>query len=131
MEFTLDAINKAHSLYTGPDFPKLIREFKVMGMVTNIFNLETGVVSYINKEGEYLYGKGFAVDFNIEDRADYETALAALQRNQKGDTNFPTFCIEIAKTGIYKWISDLDKMTCSYYDKQEKIIIEEKIPMVK
>ncbi len=130
MEFTLEAINKAHSMYTGPDFPKLIGVFKKMGMVTNIFNLETGVVSYINKEGECLYGKGLAVDFDIEDHANYETAIAALQRNQKGKTDFPTFCVEIAKTGVYKWVSDLEKMTCSYYDKHEKIIIEEKIPMV-
>lgn len=130
MEFTLDAINEAHSLYTGPDFPKLIREFKGMGIVTNIFNLETGVVSYINNQGECLYGKGMAVDFAIEENSTYENAITALKRNQTGETDFPTFCVEIARAGIYKWVSDLVKMTCSYYDKQEKVLIQEMIPTI-
>ncbi|WP_205245285.1 DUF1398 family protein [Clostridium fungisolvens] len=32
--------------------------------------------------------------------------------------------------GIYKWVSDLDQMTCSYYDLEEQILIVEKIPTV-
>ncbi|MDF2513911.1 MAG: hypothetical protein K0S04_3777 [Herbinix sp.] len=83
MEFSLQAIQEAHSKYTGPDFPKLIREFK-----------------------------------------------AALKRNQTGVTDFPTFCSEMVQAGVYKWVSDLEEMTCSYYDLQEKAIIVEEIPSI-
>ncbi len=130
MEFSLKAIHEAHKLYTGPDFPKLIREFKSMGMVTNIFNLETGIVIYINNSGSLLEDGGIQVEFEIKSSADYNEALSALQRNQRGETDFPTFCNEIAQAGVYKWISDLEMMTCSYYDKQETIVITETIPTV-
>jgi uncharacterized protein YbcV (DUF1398 family) len=34
----------------------------------------------------------------------------------------------MAQAGVYRWISDLEKMTCSYYDLQENVIIVEAIP---
>lgn len=52
MEFTLKSIQDAHKMYTGPDFPLLIKAFKSMGMITNIFDLETGLVTYVNSTGE-------------------------------------------------------------------------------
>lgn len=130
MEFKLKSIQEAHKLYTGPDFPKLIREFKLMGMKTNIYNLETGVVSYLNKAGESIEDQGIKVVFRIDETACYDEALTSLKRNQKGESDFPTFCIEIARAGIYKWVSDLEQMTCSYYDKQENVVIIEDIPTI-
>ncbi|MEJ7511945.1 hypothetical protein WL557_12895, partial [Staphylococcus lugdunensis] len=38
MEFTLKSIQEAHEKYTGPDFPKLFKAFKDMGMVSNEVN---------------------------------------------------------------------------------------------
>ncbi len=38
MGFSIGSIQEAHRLYTGPDFPKLIKVFKSMGMITNIFD---------------------------------------------------------------------------------------------
>lgn len=128
MEFSIASIREAHKLYTGPDFPKLINVFKSMGMVTNIFNLETGVVTYMNRVGDRLEDVGIQVDFCIGESATYESALLALQRNQKGESDFYTFCNEIAKAGIYKWLINLEKMTCGYYDKSESLIILENIP---
>ncbi|MDF2988530.1 MAG: hypothetical protein K0R50_4040 [Eubacterium sp.] len=32
--------------------------------------------------------------------------------------------------GVYKWISVMDKMTCSYYDMEENVVIMEAIPNV-
>lgn len=128
MEFTSKSIHEAHKLYTGPDFPKLIKEFRLMGMITNSYNLETGIVSYVNETGECIEEKGIEVEFTIEENSFYDKALDALKRNQEGVSDFPTFCIEIARAGIYKWVSDLEKMTCSYYDKKETILISEDIP---
>lgn len=128
MEFSIAAIQEAHELYTGPDFPKLIKVFKAMGMKTNSFNLETGVVTYTNSLGEKLVSEGIKVDFNIVEKGNYEGAIIALQRNQRGESDFYTFCNEVAKAGVYKWVIDLDKMTCAYFDKVEQVIIIESIP---
>ena len=130
MEFSITSIQEAHKLYTGPDFPKLIKEFKSMGMVTNIFNLETGIVTYINHTGETLEDTGIKVDFDICESGTFEDAIFALQRNQRGESDFYTFCNEIAKAGVYKWVSELDEMTCTYFDKTEQVIIIESIPSV-
>ncbi len=128
MDFSIEAIRNAHMLYTGPDFPKLIKEFIHMGMVTNIVNIETGVVTYIDNNGVVLNDTGVNVGFQINESATYENALAALQRNQNGESDFSTFCNEIAIAGVYKWEIDLTNMTCSYFDKTETSIIVENIP---
>lgn len=130
MEFSLTSIQEAHKLYTGPDFPKLIKAFKSMEMITNIFDLETGIVTYINRSGDILESTGIKVEFDICETGKYEEAIFALQRNQRGESDFYSFCNEVAKAGIYKWVSDLDAMTCSYFDKMEQVIIIENIPSV-
>jgi uncharacterized protein YbcV (DUF1398 family) len=130
MEFSLQAIQEAHSKYTGPDFPKLIREFKSMGMVTNIYDLSSGMILYVDKDGNSLESQGTKSEVAIAEPSNEEEALAALKRNQTGVTDFPTFCSEMVQAGVYKWVSDLEEMTCSYYDLQEKAIIVEEIPSI-
>ena len=131
MEFSIASIQEAHKLYTGPEFPKLIKAFKSMGMITNIFNLETGIVTYINRSGETLENNGIKVDFDICEAGKFEEAIIALQRNQRGESDFYIFCIEVATAGVYKWVSELDEMTCTYFDKTEQVIIIESIPRVR
>lgn len=53
-----------------------------------------------------------------------------LKIHQKGETDYVTFCNHCAKTGIEKWVVDLDKMTCTYYDTSEREILVEKVPTV-
>jgi len=130
MEFSLESIHKAQNLFTGPDFPKLVREYRKMGIVTNIYNIETGLIIYENKSGKQIKDSGIKVNFEIIQSAVYEQALLSLQRNQKGESDFLTFCEEIGRAGIYKWVVDLENMTCSYYDKKENIVISEKVPYI-
>ncbi len=130
MEFSLVSIQEAHKLYTGPDFPKLIKAFKSMDMITNIFDLETGKVTYVSRSGDTLVSTGIKMKFDTREAGKYEEAIIALQRNQRGESDFYSFCNEVAKAGIYKWVSDLDAMTCSYFDRMEQVVIIENIPSV-
>jgi len=131
MKFSLESIKQAQKLYTGPDFPKLVREYKIMGIVTNVYNIETGLVIYTNKQQDVIEDSGVKVDIGIPQNSNYEEAMLGIKRNQKGESDFIAFCREVAKSGIYKWIVDLESMTCNYYDKQEKMIISEVIPQIK
>jgi uncharacterized protein YbcV (DUF1398 family) len=54
--------------------------------------------------------------------------IKSLKTHQKGETDYTTFCKHCAETGIEKWIVQLDKMTCTYYDQQGNEILEEQIP---
>lgn len=128
MQFTLEAIQEAQMKYTGPDFPKLIREFKAMGMVTNTYDLSNGQIQYVSNKGEHIDIKSEITVGIIGETYDEAAALAALKNNQTGKTDFITFCKEIAEAGVYKWISDLEIMTCSYYDRKENTVIVEMIP---
>ncbi len=128
MEFTQEAIQEAHSKYTGLDFPKLIREFKLMEMLTNTFDIQTGLVTYEHKNGQQIKVQSNAVDVPINAEASNAAAKAVLKRHQAGETDFLTFCREIAGAGIYKWVSDMDKMTCSYYALDNTVVISEEIP---
>lgn len=130
MTFSLAAIQEAHSKFTGVDFPKLIKEFQRMGMVKNSFNLQNGVVAYEHQEGEQIIVQSAAVDVPIPAVSSSTTALDVLKRHQAGETDFLTFCREIAGAGVYKWVSDMEKMTCSYYNLHNDAVVVENIPSV-
>lgn len=125
--FTLEAIQAAHVQFTGPDFPKLIQEFKKMGMKTNTVDIESELVSYATAD-EVLQTEGLKARGSVANVANQTAAQVDLARHQEGQTDFQTFCDDMAAAGIYKWVIDLEKMTCTYYDKANQPVIAEVIP---
>lgn len=123
-------IQKAHETFTGPDFPKLIQAFKEMGMVANTVYLEKGLVTYTDLVGDSVQQTGYQVHTLIALQADKEQAQADLKARQSGQTTFPTFCEDMAKSGIAYWTIDLEAMTCTNYDQNDKAVIIENIPSV-
>ncbi|MFD2827597.1 DUF1398 domain-containing protein [Leeuwenhoekiella polynyae] len=80
-------------------------------------------------------------DFQVKSKPKYDNLKIALNSDkdkfsqylkihQQGETDYFTFCKHCAETGIEKWIVDLDKMTCSYYDTAKNEILIENIPTV-
>lgn len=127
--FTVSQIEQAHSkVKSGADFPKYIQEIKQLGVVA----FETRVS---DSRTEY-YGRN---DFRTQSIPKYEALTIANQPNpeqfkqylkshQKGETDYFTFCNHCAETGVEKWKVDLDKMTCTYYDKTGKKVLVEMVP---
>ncbi|WP_394405164.1 DUF1398 domain-containing protein [Streptococcus sp. 20-1249] len=124
---TLEAIQSAHAQFTGPDFPKLIQSFKEMGMKTNTVEIDSGCVFYTS-DSHVLQTEGVRAQIAVATEADKVQVQSNLARHQAGQSDFQTFCDDMARAGIYKWIIDLETMTCSYYDKNEEIVISEVIP---
>lgn len=52
----------------------------------------------------------------MAEKANREQFVRILRNHHAGETDFPTFCEETAQAGLYKWVIDLDTMTCSYLD---------------
>jgi uncharacterized protein YbcV (DUF1398 family) len=127
--FTIEQIKTAHSkVKSGADFPSYIQDLKQLGV--------TSYDSYVSDGHTNYFGEN---DFKITSQAKYETIAIAnetdenqfkadLKAHQQGKTDYPTFCSDCAKSGIEKWSVNLDKMTCTYYDKAGNEILEEKIP---
>ncbi|PZP41283.1 MAG: phage envelope protein, partial [Pseudopedobacter saltans] len=61
-------------------------------------------------------------------KVDSEKFQNYLKLHQKGNTNYFTFCEHCAQTGIEKWVMDLGKMTCTYYDPRGNMVLQENIP---
>ncbi|HEM2768540.1 TPA: DUF1398 family protein [Streptococcus suis] len=129
--FTLENINHGHEQFTGPDFPKLIAYFKDLGMVENTVDVQSGQVVYRSKSGQVLEKAGYQVSVPVAEQFDKEQFVTILRNHQAGQTDFPTFCQETAEAGIYKWVIDLEAMTCSYVDQAEQAVFVETISSVK
>lgn len=129
--FQLTDIKAAHSkVKSGADFPAYIQDLIKLGV--------TGYDTYVS-DGHAVYcGEN---DFQITAEAKYPVLAVAdssnqvdfnhkLKLHQQGQTDYPTFCRDAAVAGVEKWRVDLKEMTCTYYDRANNVMLEEKIPGV-
>ena len=127
--FTIEQIKTAHSkVKSGSDFPAYIRELKQLGVVLYDTFVSDGHSNYYGKNDFKVNSEAKYDALTIHTSADENQFKADLKAHQQGKTDYPTFCSDCAKSGIEKWSVNLDKMTCTYYDKAGNEILEEKIP---
>ena len=127
--FTVEQIEQAHNqVKSGADFPKYIQKIKGLG----VKSFETWVK---DSHTEYFGANNFSTqslskydELFISDDSDRERFKIQLKAHQQGKTDYLTFCKDCAETGIEKWVVNLDKMTCIYYDKIGNEILVEQIP---
>ncbi|HDJ7819710.1 TPA: DUF1398 family protein [Staphylococcus aureus] len=128
MAFTLSAIQQAHQQFTGVDFPKLFKSFKDMGMTYNIVNIQDGTATYVHQSEDDIVTSSVKSNHPVAPRSNQSIVQEVLTRHQEGQTDFETFCDEMAQAGIYKWHIDIQVSTCTYIDLKEQAIISELIP---
>ncbi|HAR4501080.1 TPA: DUF1398 domain-containing protein [Staphylococcus aureus] len=125
---TLSAIQQAHQQFTGVDFPKLFKAFKDMGMTYNIVNIQDGTATYVHQSEDDIVTSSIKSNHPVAPRSNQSIVQDVLTRHQQGQTDFETFCDEMAEAGIYKWHIDIQAGTCTYIDLKEQAIISELIP---
>ncbi len=128
MAFTLSAIQQAHQQFTGVDFPKLFKAFKDMGMTYNIVNIQDGTATYVHQSKDDIVTSSVKSNHPVAQKSNKTIVQDVLTRHQQGQTDFETFCDEMAEAGIYKWHIDIQAGTCTYIDLKEQAIISELIP---
>ncbi|HDH6936496.1 TPA: DUF1398 family protein [Staphylococcus aureus] len=128
MAFKLSAIQQAHQQFTGVDFPKLFKAFKDMGMTYNIVNIQDGTATYVHQSEDDIVTSSVKSNHPVAPSSNQSIVQDVLTRHQQGQTDFETFCYEMAQAGIYKWHIDIQAGTCTYIDLQEQAIISELIP---
>ncbi|HEX2629462.1 MAG TPA: DUF1398 family protein [Chitinophagaceae bacterium] len=127
--FTIEQISAAHSkVKSGADFPQYIRDLKQLGVVS----YETYVIDgHTDYAGDNNYHRSSSPKYDaliIADNSDAATFKNDLKAHQQGQSDYLTFCKQSAQSGIEKWIVSLEKMTCTYYDKNGNEILVEAIP---
>lgn len=129
--FTIEQIEIAHSkVKSGAEFPKYIEDIKEIGVITFETWVIDGHTKYLGKNNFQTKSNSKYKELIIKTNSDKEKFVEYLKIHQKGETDFLTFCKHCAETGIEKWIVDLLKLTCTYYDKSENEILIEFIPTV-
>ncbi|HIH7846815.1 TPA: DUF1398 domain-containing protein [Staphylococcus aureus] len=128
MAFKLSAIQQAYQQFTGVDFPKLFKAFKDMGMTYNIVNIQDGTATYVHQSEDDIVTSSVKSNHPVAPSSNQSIVQDVLTRHQQGQTDFETFCDEMAQAGIYKWHIDIQAGTCTYIDLQEQAIISELIP---
>jgi len=127
--FTIDQIKSAHSkVKSGADFPKYIQEIKSLGVSHYETYVNDGHIDYHDANNFTLKVPAKYEPLTIVDDPKVEEFKAGLIAHQQGKTDFLTFIKMCSVTGIEKWAVCMEKMTCTYFDKQGNQILEEKIP---
>jgi len=129
--FTLAQIETAHrKVKSGAEFPKYIQEIKAIGVIafeTWVFDSHT---KYFGLNDFQTQSTPKYDELSIANKCEKQEFNLCLKTHQKGETDYFTFCKDCAATGIEKWMVNLERMTCSYYDKAGDEILVEDIPSI-
>jgi len=127
--FTIEQIELAHSkVKSGAEFPKYIQEIKEIGVTTFETWVTDSHTKYFAKNDFQTKSKPKYEKLNIADFSSKNKFEEYLKIHQKGETDYFTFCKHCAETGIVKWVVDLAKMKCTYFDKDQNEILVEIVP---
>ena len=128
--FTIDQIKAAHSeVESGADFPKYIQDIKTLGVKGFTTYVSDSHTEYHSIEGNSVQSPGMYGILPIADETNIEEFKQDLAIHQDGETGYYRFCQDCARSGIEKWVVDLDNMTCIYYNKAGVEVFVEQIPM--
>lgn len=127
--FTLQQIKDAHSkVKSGADFPAYINVLVQLGVARYTTHVADSHTDYIDQQGRAVSSDPKYIPLKIADKSNKEQFQKDLKAHQQGKTDYLTFCEDCAQSGIEKWIVDMEKMTCTYYDKSGIEILVEVIP---
>lgn len=127
--FSIEDIQNAHSkVKSGSDFPVYIQDLKKLGVIRYETLVSDGSTVYFGENEFRASSPAKYEELEIAESSNAEKFKSDLKFHQQGKTDYKTFCSDCAKSGIEKWIVDLEKMTCTYYDKSENEILVELIP---
>ena len=127
--FQLEEIKDAHSkVKSGADFPKYIQDLIKLGVTKYDTFVSDGHTLFIGENNYHIQSEPKYSTLEITNVSDAEKFKHYLKIHQLGQTDYPTFCNHSAETAVEKWTVDMTQMTCTYYDKSNKLMLEEKIP---
>ena len=127
--FTIEQIKTAHSkVKSGADFPGYIHEMKLLGVTSYKHFVADGHIQYYGASEFKIGADAKWPVMEVSETGSAEKLKHALAIHQQGQTDYPTFCKQSAEAGVEKWIVDIMKMTCIYYDKANNEMLVEAIP---
>ena len=128
---TIEQIRAAHSkVKSGADFPSYVQEMKGLGVTAYEHYVTDGHIKYYGANGFTISAPAKWAAREVAANGDTAKLQHALTIHQQGQTDYPTFCIQSAEAGVEKWVVDMAKMLCIYYDKAGTEMVVEMIPTI-
>ena len=129
--FTVKQIKDAHAkVKSGADFPQYMQDLIALGVISFETFVYDNHTNYYGANDFKTSSEGFLETLTISDQINILQFQTDLKAHQQGKTDYMTFLNDCAKLGVEKWIVVMDKMTCSYYDKNGNEMVVEKIPTI-
>ncbi len=130
MMFTKDSIHEAYAkVQSGADFPQGVQDLKALGVVSYDHWVADGTTNYLGENQFVLMGEARYPELTIHDIGSAEKLQQAPSVHQQGQTNYLSFCKYAAEAGVEKWITDLSTLTVRYFDKEDRALLMEPIPL--
>ena len=127
--FTIDQINQAHAkVKSGADFPNYIQDLIKLGVTGFETYVADGHTVYFGKDEVRIQSEATYTALKLADESDKDQFQEDLKDHQQGKTSYQTFCLDCAWSGVEKWVVDMAKMTCVYFDKSGNEMLSEAIP---
>ena len=127
--FKLEEISAAHSkVKSGADFPNYIQDLIKLGIKKYDTYVIDGHTLFFGDNNYQIKSNAKYSKLSVANISDKERFKHYLKSHQRGQTDYPTFCNNSAETGVEKWTVDMSQMTCTYYDKSNNLMLEERIP---
>lgn len=127
--FTIDQIASAHAkVKSGADFPTYIKELKTLGVQRYETFVSDGHTQYSGSGGYQISTPPKYQALVVSEQTNRNQFQTDLKAHQQGQTDYPAFCRDCAKSGVVKWVVDLEQMSCTYFDTAGLEVLVEKIP---
>jgi uncharacterized protein YbcV (DUF1398 family) len=129
--FTVKQIKDAHAkVKSGADFPQYMQDIIALGVTSFETFVYDNHTNYYGANDFKTSSEGFLETLIVSDQINIQQFQIDLKAHQQGKTDYMTFLNDCAKSGVEKWIVIMDKMTCSYYDKNGNEMVVETIPTI-
>ena len=127
--FTIEQIKAAHSkVKSGADFPGYIQGMKMLGVISYEHFVSDGHIEYYGINDFKILADAKWTPIEVAEAGSPEQLKQSLLIHQQGKTDYQTFCKQSADAGVEKWIVDITKMLCTYYNKTGNEMVKETIP---
>ncbi|MEO3405941.1 DUF1398 family protein [Mucilaginibacter sp. CAU 1740] len=130
--FTEQQLKAAHSkVKTGADFPAYINEIKGLGLLRYEFWVDNGRTIYYGGNSHVIATESKYPEQGISTGSSADELRHIITIHQQGQTDFNTFCKQVAHAGVEKWVIDTSLMTCTYCNLKGQVMVSEPIPEIK
>lgn len=127
--FTLERIHEAfYKVKSGADFPRYVQDLKALGVLYYENFVADGTTIYVGENGHQLADAPKYPSMHINAQSSQQALKHAIAIHQKGETDYPTFCLQAAAAGVEKWTTNTKEMTVAYSDKSNTVLLVEPIP---